>query len=172
MDVSDEQRHKHMDSTCLPTQQTADPLGSQQQAYLQPPHGEVWFVTRTNRILRDPTECLSLQLTGETVLVSVKFCSVLLETQKFCFIRFYTLQILIFLIFWASCEQQSEGKMQRTWIFKQMIRHSDRLCGLVVRVPSCRSRGSGSIPGGTRFSEKLWVHSVSWVQLRSYWKEK
>jgi hypothetical protein len=31
---------------------------------------------------------------------------------------------------------------------------SDRLCGLVVRVSGYRSRGSGSIPGATRFSEK------------------
>jgi hypothetical protein len=31
---------------------------------------------------------------------------------------------------------------------------SDRLCGLVVRVPGYRSRGPGSIPGATRFSEK------------------
>jgi hypothetical protein len=30
----------------------------------------------------------------------------------------------------------------------------DRLCGLVVRVPGYRSRGSGLIPGATRFSEK------------------
>jgi hypothetical protein len=30
----------------------------------------------------------------------------------------------------------------------------NRLCGLVVRVPSYRSRGPGSIPGATRFSEK------------------
>jgi hypothetical protein len=30
----------------------------------------------------------------------------------------------------------------------------DRLCGLVVRVPGYRSRGPGSIPGTTRFSEK------------------
>jgi hypothetical protein len=30
----------------------------------------------------------------------------------------------------------------------------DRLCGLVVRVPGYRSRGSGSIPGANRFSEK------------------
>jgi hypothetical protein len=30
----------------------------------------------------------------------------------------------------------------------------DRLCGLVVRVAGCRSRGSGSIPCATRFSEK------------------
>jgi hypothetical protein len=30
----------------------------------------------------------------------------------------------------------------------------DRLCGLVVRVRGYRSRGSDSIPGATRFSEK------------------
>jgi hypothetical protein len=30
---------------------------------------------------------------------------------------------------------------------------SDRLCGLVVRVPGYRSRGSGSIYGATRLSE-------------------
>jgi hypothetical protein len=30
----------------------------------------------------------------------------------------------------------------------------DRLCGLVVRVPGYISRGPGSIPGATRFSEK------------------
>jgi hypothetical protein len=32
-----------------------------------------------------------------------------------------------------------------------------RLCDLVVRVPGYRSRGLGSIPGATRFSEKQWV---------------
>jgi hypothetical protein len=30
----------------------------------------------------------------------------------------------------------------------------DRVCGLAVRVPGYRSRGPGSIPGATRFSEK------------------
>jgi hypothetical protein len=30
----------------------------------------------------------------------------------------------------------------------------DRLCCLVVRVPGYKSRGSGSVPGATRFSEK------------------
>jgi hypothetical protein len=30
----------------------------------------------------------------------------------------------------------------------------DRLCGLVARVPAYRSRGPGSIPGTTIFSEK------------------
>jgi hypothetical protein len=41
----------------------------------------------------------------------------------------------------------------------------DRLCILVIRVPGYRSRGKGSIPGATRFSEKQWVwnrvHSAS-----------
>jgi hypothetical protein len=32
-----------------------------------------------------------------------------------------------------------------------------RLCGLVVRVSGYRSRGPGSIPGTTTFSEKQWV---------------
>jgi hypothetical protein len=49
----------------------------------------------------------------------------------------------------------------------------DRLCGLTVRDPGCRSRGPGSILGATRF---FWVwngvHSASWVQLRSYLEEK
>jgi hypothetical protein len=30
----------------------------------------------------------------------------------------------------------------------------DSLCGLVIRVPGYRSRGPGSIPGATKFSEK------------------
>jgi hypothetical protein len=52
----------------------------------------------------------------------------------------------------------------------------NHLCGLVVRVQVYRSRGPGFIPGATRFSEKEWiwngVHSASWVQLKSYLKEK
>jgi hypothetical protein len=42
-------------------------------------------------------------------------------------------------------------------LFVICISTFDRLCGLVVRVPGCRSRGPGSIPGATRFSEKWWV---------------
>jgi hypothetical protein len=41
----------------------------------------------------------------------------------------------------------------------------DRLCGLVVRIPGFRSRGPGSNPAATTFSEKYWVwngvHSAS-----------
>jgi hypothetical protein len=32
--------------------------------------------------------------------------------------------------------------------------NSDRLCGLLVRIPRYRSRAPGSILGATRFSEK------------------
>jgi hypothetical protein len=53
------------------------------------------------------------------------------------------------------------NEMQRTWstavLFSFMVpyRHLlDRLCGLVFRVPGYRSRGPGSIPGATTFSEK------------------
>jgi hypothetical protein len=38
--------------------------------------------------------------------------------------------------------------------FKGCRLHCYRLCGLVIRVPGCRSRGPGSTPGATRFSEK------------------
>jgi hypothetical protein len=36
----------------------------------------------------------------------------------------------------------------------EVIRITERLCGLVVRVTGCRSRGPSSIPGATGFSEK------------------
>jgi hypothetical protein len=53
---------------------------------------------------------------------------------------------------------------------------TDRLCGIVVGVPDYRSRGPGSITGGTSFSDTYWVwngvHSASWVQLRSYFEER
>jgi hypothetical protein len=39
-------------------------------------------------------------------------------------------------------------------IFEGISHLSDRLCDLVVRVPGYRSRGPGSIPDATRFSEK------------------
>jgi hypothetical protein len=40
------------------------------------------------------------------------------------------------------------------WYKSNQKKCSDRLCGLVVRAPGHRSRGLGSIPGATRFSEK------------------
>jgi hypothetical protein len=39
-------------------------------------------------------------------------------------------------------------------IFKLAVTYRGCLCGQVVRVPGYRSRGPGSIPGSTRFSEK------------------
>jgi hypothetical protein len=37
---------------------------------------------------------------------------------------------------------------------RPMLGTGNRLCGLVVGVPGYRSRGPGSIPAATRFSEK------------------
>jgi hypothetical protein len=42
-----------------------------------------------------------------------------------------------------------------------------RLCFLVVRVPDYRSRGPGSIPGATRFSESS-VSGMGSTHLREY----
>jgi hypothetical protein len=61
----------------------------------------------------------------------------------------------------------TENEETWTFIFRWVISSMDRLCGLVFRVPGYRSRGPGSIPGATRFSEKKWVwnrvHSgVTW----------
>jgi hypothetical protein len=39
-------------------------------------------------------------------------------------------------------------------LLKSMKFSSDRLCGLVVSVPGCKSRGPCSIPSATRFFEK------------------
>jgi hypothetical protein len=54
-----------------------------------------------------------------------------------------------------------ELKNHKTWfdegcskLLDQKKQVNDRLCGLVVRVPCYRSRGLGSSPGTTRFSEK------------------
>jgi hypothetical protein len=44
--------------------------------------------------------------------------------------------------------------------FNENIIESDRLCGLVVRVPGYRSGGPGSIPSSTRFSEKKKMKTV------------
>jgi hypothetical protein len=47
----------------------------------------------------------------------------------------------------ASCEVRTE------FIYVKQ-KKVDRLCVLVVRIPNYRSRGPGSIPGATRFSEE------------------
>jgi hypothetical protein len=49
-----------------------------------------------------------------------------------------------------------QGRYKRTELILMKV-NGDRLCGLVVRVPGYRSRGPGSIPGDTRFSEKQLV---------------
>jgi hypothetical protein len=48
--------------------------------------------------------------------------------------------------------------VQRVWLLFRAVTSAniDGLCGLVARVPGYRSRGPGSIPGSTRFSEKYW----------------
>jgi hypothetical protein len=53
-------------------------------------------------------------------------------------------------------KKQVEAYLYFPYIFIVLclIRHTDSLCGLVMRVPGYRSRGPGSIPGATRFSEK------------------
>jgi hypothetical protein len=54
------------------------------------------------------------------------------------------------LMMWKGCLF-----LKRVWykIF-ELREKSDCLHGLVIRVPGYRSRGPGSIPGATRFSEK------------------
>jgi hypothetical protein len=42
----------------------------------------------------------------------------------------------------------------RTKFIYAMYKKVDRICGLVVSVPGCRSRDTGSIHGAIRFSEK------------------
>jgi hypothetical protein len=49
---------------------------------------------------------------------------------------------------------RSEIMRSKTWVINDIHIECDRLCGLMVRVPSCRYRGPGSIPGATRVSEK------------------
>jgi hypothetical protein len=48
-----------------------------------------------------------------------------------------------------------------------LVLSPDRLCGLIVRVPGYRSRGPGSIPCTTRFSENTGSGMGS-IQPREY----
>jgi hypothetical protein len=52
-------------------------------------------------------------------------------------------------MYFASCEVRTECIYSYV-----MYKKVNLLCGIVVRVPGYRSRGLGSIPGGTKFSEK------------------
>jgi hypothetical protein len=45
-------------------------------------------------------------------------------------------------------------RLRRKWDYNIEMDITDRLYGLVVRVPGYRSGGSGSISGATRFSEE------------------
>jgi hypothetical protein len=56
-----------------------------------------------------------------------------------------------FLNKYLGTERQKQNKLRG---FSPQGKYTDRLCGLMVRVPGYRSRGTGSIPGATRFSEK------------------
>jgi hypothetical protein len=53
---------------------------------------------------------------------------------------------------WEITISQNTVKCPYNKIISVMKLHCDRLCGLVV-IPGYRSRGPGSIPGATRFSE-------------------
>jgi hypothetical protein len=41
--------------------------------------------------------------------------------------------------------------LKSLFVYRISVLWADRHCGLVVRVPGCRRRGPGSIPGATRF---------------------
>jgi hypothetical protein len=52
---------------------------------------------------------------------------------------------------------EEEGATWGIYAVMNLTQHfmmGDRLCGIVFRVPGYRSRGPGSIPGASRFSEK------------------
>jgi hypothetical protein len=53
-----------------------------------------------------------------------------------------------------ECEMIGQQHMVDNLKFKLLYIIEDRLYGLVVGVPGYRSRGPGSIPSATRFSEK------------------
>jgi hypothetical protein len=58
-----------------------------------------------------------------------------------------------FIFKWAKYwSYNSKGKQLYSYII--IPNRSRIVCGLVVRVPGYRSRGPGSIPGATKFSEK------------------
>jgi hypothetical protein len=62
-------------------------------------------------------------------------------------------------IYWLSLSDLHSTWKRKTWsrsfwYLGMEPPGGDRLCGLVVRVPGYRSRGSGSVPGATKFSEK------------------
>jgi hypothetical protein len=56
-------------------------------------------------------------------------------------------------IFLIYCTERKSTKL-KNYINNVLYVKTDRLCGLVVRVPAYRSGGPGSIPAATRFAEK------------------
>jgi hypothetical protein len=56
----------------------------------------------------------------------------------------------------GSCDRSDEplDSIKGKTLFENLATISNCLCGLVIRVPGYRSRGPGSIPGATRYSEK------------------
>jgi hypothetical protein len=75
----------------------------------------------------------------------------------------------------SRCKRKQTVKeiMSNEFVFVVHLMHRR---GLVATIPVYRSRGPGSIPSTTTFSEKQWVwngvHSVLWLQLRSHLEEK
>jgi hypothetical protein len=51
-------------------------------------------------------------------------------------------------------DMNTDQEIKNVWKLEEVKIHKDRLCDLVIRVPGYRSRGPGSIPDATRFSEK------------------
>jgi hypothetical protein len=51
-------------------------------------------------------------------------------------------------------EKRVSSEAQLILKYSYYLERNGLLCGLVVRVPGYRSRGPGSIPGTTKFSEK------------------
>jgi hypothetical protein len=69
---------------------------------------------------------------------------------------------------WSEKVIRLNHKFSEVLIYLFWSSNFDRLCGLVVRVPGYRSRGSGPTPGATRFSEKQCVwNGVHLVKLRN-----
>jgi hypothetical protein len=62
--------------------------------------------------------------------------------------------IVLVYIYIINSSTNINGNCVKYWVYYSEKRELDRLCGLVVRVPGYRSRGQGSIPGATRFSDK------------------
>jgi hypothetical protein len=82
----------------------------------------------------------------------LKYFTILLDVT---FLYLYCGGILIiFLVSLLVDVSWSIAAKGALWFFVTFRVHKDRLCGLVVRVPSYRSRGPGSIPGSIRFSGK------------------